>query len=315
MEKTVSGKILQYHLTEKIGSGFAGDVYHAWDSGLDRNVAIKIIKNELANDPAFRVQMMTAALAARELSHPNVARFYGVEEVDGRLVVVTEYIQGPTLKSIVTQRPLDLHRFLKMALQLAEGLKAIHQLSISHNYFTSDNVIISPAGDAKLTDMGTAPTIKMMNNACEFLSSEKLVYLSPEFLMGQDSAQASDQYSLGVVLFEALTGNLPFEEYSQAQLIKVIENPASYEKTFEDISHGDIYLLITKMMAKLPEDRFCDVNELIASIKEIDLSQSVSRKSPPALIGNGVKSRLYLVTSLAFLLLVLFWLIVKGLEV
>jgi len=313
MEKTIPGKILQYHLTEKIGSGFAGDVYHAWDSGLDRNVAVKFIKRELTNDRAFRAQMMTAVLAARELSHPNVAKYYGIEENDGQMVVVMEYIQGQTLKSMLHQKPLDFQHFLKLAVQLSEGLLAIHRINISHKYITSDNIIISSKGDAKLTDLGLAPTADVINKAGKSLDADKLTYLSPEILTGQDDSPVSDQYSLGVVLFEALTGNLPFQEDSKEQLIKVIENPAAYEKTFEEISHGDVYFLITKLMAKLPEDRFSGVDELITTIKEIDLSQNVDEKSPSPLFGNAVKSRLYVITSLAFLLLVLFWLIVKGL--
>jgi serine/threonine-protein kinase len=314
MEKTPEGKILHYHLAEKIGSGFAGDIYHAWDSGLDRNVVIRIIKKELAQDTSFCAQVMTTGLAARNFLHPHVARFYGAEEVDGQLLIVTEYIQGMTLKSIVSQKPLHFQEFLKLSHELTDALKAIHQQNIRHQYITSDNVIITSDGSAKLTDLGIAPTSKMMRISGHLISSDKLVYLAPELLQGQDPTQISDQYSLGVVLFEALTGNLPYEESSREQLIKMIETPDSLKKSFEEIEHGDIYLLITKMTATLPEDRFSSMDELIATVKEIDISQNDNKRSPHTLhtTSSALKSRFYLIISLAFFLLVLFWLIVKG---
>lgn len=314
MGKSVIGKIQQYHLAEKIGSGFSGDIYHAWDSGLDRNVAIRVIKPELANDASFRTQVMTTALAARELTHPHIAKFYGVEEINGQLLVITEYIQGPTLKSIVSQKPLNFKEFLKLSLELTSALKAIHQLDISHMYVTSDNIIMTPDGGAKLTDLGTAPTSKVIGKLDGLISDDKLIYLAPELLVEQNANAMSDQYSLGIVFFEALTGNLPFEDSSREQLIKIIENPVSSRNPFEEIEHGDIYLLITKMTANLPEDRFSNMEELMATIREIDMSQNDNKRVLQVFPSSAstLKSRLYLMTSLAFLVLVLFWLIVKG---
>jgi serine/threonine protein kinase len=183
-------------------------------------------------------------------------------------------------------------------------------------YVTSGNVIMQPDGGSKLTCLGTAPTSKMVEKFENLISPDKLIYLAPELLVGQSGNEISDQYSLGVVLFEALTGNLPFEESSREQLIKIIQNPVLSKKPFEEIEHGDIYLLITKMTATLPEDRFRDINELIASIKEIDISQNDNKRAVQAFssLGSTLKSRLYLMTSFAFFLLVLFWLIVKGLS-
>ncbi len=315
MEKTSHDKILHYHLNEKIGSGFAGDVFHSWDSGLDRNVALRIITPDLANDSSFRTQLRDAAKAARELTHRNVAKTYSVEEVNGQLIVVTEFVQGQTLKSLVSQKPLDFRKFLKLSLGLAEALKAIHHLEISHRYITSDNVIILPDGSAKLTDLGIAPTPEIMKNSHTLMAPDKIVYLAPEFLQGHECGQVCDQYSLGVVLFEALTGNLPYEDSSNEQLINMIKNPASSKELFDEIERGDIYLLITKMTANLPEDRFSNIDELIATINEMDISQNHSRISQDAFAptGSAVKSRIYLMVSLVFLLVVLFWLIVKGL--
>jgi len=312
MEKTIPLKILQYHLSEKIGSGFAGDVYHAWDSGLDRNVAIRIVRDELANDANFRAQIMTTALAIRDLSHPHLARFYGVENVNGQLAVVMEYVEGQSLKSIIVEKPLDLRQFLKLALQLSNGLKSIHHLNVTHRYITASNIILAPDGNAKLTDIGLAPTVEMLRKGIDLLNPQKLAYLAPEYLLGQAETQQADQYSLGVVFFEAVAGNLPFDESSRDQLIKKIENPVSRVEAFEDIHHGDILLLITKMMSPLPEDRFSSVDELIATIKEIDVTQYRAKSFSSAGFEPVAKSRIYLMTSLVFFLLVLIWLLIKG---
>jgi len=314
MENAAPGKILQYHLAEKIGSGFAGDVYHAWDSGLDRNVAVRIIREELARDNSFRSQIMTAGLTARELSNLHVTRFYGVEETDGQLIAVLENVPGETLKSFVKRKRLNQIEFLKLAGQLAEGLRAIHQLGMSRRYITSDNIILSPEGDAKLTDLAVAPTVMMINNPENFNNSMKLTYLAPEFLSGRDSTHASDQYSLGIVLYESLTGRTPFGEISKDELIAVAEDENARERAFSKIPHGEIYLILSKMMSAYPEERFSNAEELIASISAVDLSQTESLKhsTPYSTSQNDTKSRLYLMVSLAFFLLVLFWLIVKG---
>lgn len=312
MENTAPSKILQYHLNKKIGSGFAGDVYHAWDSGLDRNVTVKIIEPELAVYNPYRSQIMTTALSVRDLEHPNVARLYAVEEHNDNLIVVTEYVEGVALKSILERGGLEISRFIKIAVQLIDGLNAISNFEMEHNYFTSSNIIVDSNEICKITDYGLSPTPQMVRNESGFVDHEKLIYMSPELLKGANVTAASDQYSLGIVFYEMLTGKLPFEDNSREELIRKVESPALHEEFSGEIRHGDILLLINKMTATDPEERFSGFDELAATIKEIDLTQNVRELGTDSSRSKNVKSRVYLMTSLAFFLLILFWLIVKG---
>ena len=309
METAALKKVLQYHIHKKLGSGFAGDLYEAWDSGLDRIVTLRIIRDELAKNEAFSSQLSTSAFAARELDHPNICRCYGVEESDEITIAVMEYVPGQILRKRIEQSPFDINQFLDFAIQISEGLKALHDTGLTHKYITSDNIIIGDSGTPKFLDTSIAPTPDMIKQEDELVAANKLAYFAPEILDAHSPSVYSDQYALGIVFFECLTGKLPFNGVTRKELIEKIGNsqPLDHEKS--DIQYGHIVLLINKMIAKVPSEKFNDAEELITTLKEIEefikKGITVSNSKPKGLL----KSRIHLMTSLVILTIVALWLL------
>ncbi len=309
METADLKKVLQYHIHKKLGSGFAGDIYEAWDSGLDRIVTLRIIRDELAKNETFSSQLSTSAFAARELDHPNICRCYGVEESDGIMIAVMEYIPGQMLRKRIEQSPFNINQFLDFAIQISEGLKALHDTGLTHKYITSDNIIIGDSGTPKFLDISIAPTPDMIRQEDELVAANKLAYFAPEVLDAHSPSVYSDQYALGIVFFECLTGKLPFKGVTRKELIEKIGNSSPLDHKKSEIKNGHIVLLINKMMAKVPSERFTDAEELITTLKEIEefnkKGLTVTSIKPKGLL----KSRIHLMTSLVILTIVALWLL------
>ncbi len=313
METAVPKKVLQYHIHKKLGSGFAGDLYEAWDSGLDRIVTLRIIRDELAKDESFAVQLSTSAFSARELDHPNICRYYGVEESEGVMIAIMEYVSGQMLRKRIEQAPLDVNHFLDFAVQISRGLKALHDTGMTHKYITSGNIIISDNGTPKFLDVSIAPTPQMMKQEDELIAAHKLAYFAPEILDGHSASVYSDQYSLGITFYECLTGKLPFEGVTRKELINKIGSSQPLDHKSSEIKNGHIVLLINKMIAKAPSERFTDVEELIMTLEEIGEFHKKGIEVMKIKPGAQLRSRIYMMTSLMFLLAVTLWLLVTSL--
>lgn len=189
----------QYKILEPAGSGALGDVYRARDTRVGRTVAITVVSDQIAANPERREQFLRAARAAAAVSHPNIVTLYEVGEDDGRLYLVYEFVQGQTLKTIIGGRPLNPRRAVDVAGQIAEALADAHAADLVHGAITADTIVVSPKGHAKITDFGLAAFSKG-GPATAGLSKR-----------GPDSSAAyrADLFSLGVILFEMLTGNAP----------------------------------------------------------------------------------------------------------
>ena len=314
METAGLKKVLQYHIHKKLGSGFAGDLYEAWDSGLDRIVTLRIIRDELAKNETFASLLSTSAFSARELDHPNICRCYGVEESDGIMIAVMEYVPGEMLRKRIEKGPFDINQFLDFAVQISGGLKALHDAGLTHKYITSDNIIISDSGIPKFLDVSIAPTPEMIKHDDELIAANKLAYFAPEILDGHSASVYSDQYTLGVVFYECLTAKLPFKGITRKELIDKIGNSRPLDHENSEIKNGHIVLLINKMIAKVPSERFTDAGELIMTLKEIEEFNKKGTTVTNIRPGTRLKSRIYLMTSLVVLLVVTFWLLFASLS-
>ena len=314
METADLKKVFQYHIHKKLGSGFAGDLYEAWDSGLDRIVTLRIIRDELARNEAFASQLSTSAFSARELDHPNICRCYGVEESDGIMIAVMEYVPGEILRKRIEKEPFDINQFLDFAVQISRGLKALHDTGMTHKYITSDNIIISDTGTPKFLDVSVAPTPKMIKQEDELIAANKLAYFAPEILDGHSASVYSDQYTLGIVFYECLTGKLPFKGITRKELIEKIGNSKPLDHENSEIKNGHIVLLINKMIAKVPSERFTDAEELILTLKEIEEFNKKGVTVTDIRPSAQLKSRIYLIISLGVLLVVTFWLLFASLS-
>ena len=189
----------QYKILEPAGSGSLGDVYRARDTRVGRTVAITVVSDGIASNPERREQVLRDARAAAAVSHPNIVTLYEVGEDDGQLYLVHEFVQGQTLKTIIGGRPLNPRRAVDVAGQIAEALADAHAADLVHGAITTDTIIVTPKGHAKI-----------MNFWLSTFSGEATETAGASTRAPDDSAgYRADFFSLGVILFEMLTGGVP----------------------------------------------------------------------------------------------------------
>jgi len=191
----------QYKILEPAGTGTLGDVYRARDTRVGRTVAVTVVSDQIASNAVRREELLAHARAAAAVSHPNIVTLYEVAEDDGRLYLVHEFVQGPTLRTIIAGRPLNPRRAVDLAGQIAEALADAHAADLLHGAITADTIIVTPKGHAKITDFGLAA----------FSRGEATTAGAGAAGRAPDDANAyrADIFSLGVILFEMLTGNAP----------------------------------------------------------------------------------------------------------
>ena len=200
----------RYEIISKIGSGGMADVYKAKCHKLNRFVAIKVLKPEFSQDQSFVSKFRMEAQSAACLSHPNIVNIYDVGEENGIYYIVMELIEGITLKKYIERRKkLEIRESIEVAMQVARGLEAAHAEHIIHRDIKPQNIMISKDGKVKVTDFGIARAASSQTISSNTMGS--VHYISPEQARGGYCDERSDIYSLGITLYEMLTGRVPFE--------------------------------------------------------------------------------------------------------
>jgi len=208
---TVGERVLHYRLINRIGGGGMGEVYLAHDENLDRLVALKTLSAKLAESSQFRQRLKTEARASARFTHKNICSIYAIEETDKGLFISMEYVQGTTLRDLVSDKPIELERICDIAKQCCDGLIAAHDEGVVHRDIKSANIMLDKYGTVKILDFGLAK-ITTDESATETSSvMGTYQYMSPEQITGKKTDHRSDIFSLGVVLYEVLTGRLPFD--------------------------------------------------------------------------------------------------------
>ncbi len=259
----------RYQIIRTIGEGGMANVYLAHDLILDRDVAVKILRGDLANDEKFVRRFQREAISASSLTHPNIVGMYDVGEDDGKYFIVMEYVEGKTLKSLIKRRgALTLSEVIDIMLQLTSGIACAHESYIIHRDIKPQNVLILDDGTVKITDFGIA----MALNSNELTQTNSVMgsvhYLPPEQANGTGSTIKSDIYSLGILMYELLTGKLPFKGDNAVEIaIKQMKNPIpSVCDLFPEIPQS-IENVILKACAKNPKNRYENVMEMHEDIK------------------------------------------------
>lgn len=206
----------RYQIIRTIGEGGMANVYLAHDTILNREVAVKVLRGDLADDEKFVRRFQREAISASSLIHPNIVEMYDVGEDNGNYYIVMEYINGRTLKSLIKKRgALTLPEVIDIMLQLTSAIACAHDSYIIHRDIKPQNVLILEDGRVKITDFGIATAL----NSNELTQTNSVMgsvhYLPPEQANGSGATIKSDIYSLGILMFELLTGKIPFKETTQ----------------------------------------------------------------------------------------------------
>ena len=259
----------RYQIIKTIGEGGMANVYLALDIILNRYVAVKVLRGDLADDEKFVRRFQREALSASKLSHPNIVEMYDVGEDNGNYYIVMEYIDGKTLKSLVKKRgALTLPEVIDIMTQLLSAVICAHDSYIIHRDIKPQNVLILEDGRVKITDFGIA----MALNSNELTQTNSVMgsvhYLPPEQANGSGSTIKSDIYSLGILMYELLTGKIPFKGDNAVEIaIKHMKDPIpSVCNQFPDIPQS-IENIILKACAKNPKNRYDSAREMYEDIK------------------------------------------------
>ncbi len=283
------GKTLKhYHVEELIGSGGMGVVYRAQDTKLNRPVALKVLKPELTANQDKLNRFLREARSAAAVTHPAITQIYDVDKADGTAFIAMEYVEGNTVSRLIKNRELDLLGSVEIALQVAEGLEQAHKANIVHRDIKSSNIMVTPNGHAKLLDFGLAKLIEPVQSTDRTATMPDpdgiettaqtmagtvmgtIAYMSPEQARGQPLDKASDIFSLGIVIYEMVTGELPFKGSSPLDTMHAI--------AFEEVRPitivrknlpADLHRIVAKCLRKSPNNRYADARTLAGDLKKL----------------------------------------------
>lgn len=258
----------RYEIISLIGQGGMADVYKAQDTILNRIVAIKILKQKLASDAMTLVRFQREASAASRLSHPNVVDIYDVGEYEDMHYIVMEYVRGRTLKQLIAKRgALGVDEALYIMKQLCAAIRVAHEKNIIHRDIKPQNVLMKDDGTVKITDFGIAvagDSVQLTFNNAVMGSAH---YLAPESAQGQEPNKLVDIYSLGIVFYELLTGDVPYKGKTPTEIaLKHLRSPIPFVRDFNPSIPQSVENIVLKACAKDPHERYSDLSEMLQDL-------------------------------------------------
>ena len=271
-----------FQITAKLGEGGMGEVYRAVDTKLGREVAIKVLPEELAGDPVRLERLEREARALAALDHPNIVTLYSVEEAEGIHFLTMALVEGRTVRELIPRRGLPLEELLDLAIPLVDAVRAAHERGIVHRDLKPSNLMVDTEGRLRVLDFGLAKLTGMTNPEeasqapTEAMTQEGTIlgsypYMSPEQVEGKPADERADIFSLGVVLHEMATGNRPFDGETPASLMAAIlrEDPPAIDETRPDLPHH-LGRIIRHCLEKDPERRYSRAKDLLYELKTLE---------------------------------------------
>ena len=262
--------ISHYRITGQLGSGGMGVVYKAEDTNLDRTVALKFLAPHLLESDEHKQRFLREAKAAASLDHPNICTVHEVGEADGRVFLAMGYIDGPEVRAKIKERPLKLDEALDIAIQAAEGLRAAHEKGVVHRDIKSSNLMLTSTGQVKIMDFGLA----QLKGGTRLTKTDTMLgtpaYMSPEQAQRLATDERTDIWSLGVVLYEMVTGRLPFagerEEAVIFSIIKEAHDPITAIRAGVPL---ELDRIVGKALAKKPEQRYQHIDDMLVDLRAL----------------------------------------------
>jgi serine/threonine protein kinase len=270
--------ISQYKITRKLGEGGMGEVFLAEDARLDRTVALKFLPPGMAQAPDIKARFIQEAKAASALKHPNVCTIHDIQEHEGRMFIVMEHVEGTTLAEKKGQ--LSIKKAVDIAAQVADGLAAAHEKGIVHRDIKAENIMLRDDGLAQIMDFGLAKLRGVSRLTKEGSTVGTTAYMSPEALQGHDTDHRTDIYSLGVVLFELVTGRLPFDAIHETAVMYEIVNvdapPPSAVRADVD---PELDRIVLECLDKEPDERYQSARELAKDLRRFNRTSSGRKRA------------------------------------
>lgn len=273
----------RYELLEKIGTGGMADIYRSLDHQLQREVVAKILRDPLAKDQSFQENFLHEARAAANLSHPNIVTIFDFGRDDDTLYIVMEYIAGADLKALIRRRklltPLEA---VELMIKISDGVGYAHRAGLVHCDLKPQNILITPDNKVKITDFGVSralATIQPDEHSDVVWGSPQ--YFSPEQASGGAPSPASDVYSLGVILYEMITGQLPFEADNAADLAQLhLTAEPIHPRLIEPSIPEPLQRIVLKVLAKEPSARYRTADQLGRILSNFNLDSPMGDHSP-----------------------------------
>jgi predicted Ser/Thr protein kinase len=301
MRRVVGRSIKHYEVEDTLGKGGMGVVYRARDTRLNRPVALKFLPEHLTADPERRTRFVQEARAASAVIHPAIAQVYDVDEVEGGIFIAMELVDGRTVKSLVRDKELDVLGAVEVAMQVGDGLAKAHEAGIVHRDIKADNIMVNRDGHAKILDFGLAKLDPMRGAGdgsqqdpamMETIAKTQdgmilgtLGYMSPEQARGQTADRRSDVFSLGVVLYEMATRELPFGGDTPLDTLHAI----AYEETRPVTSirpnlPPSLQRVVSRCLRKRPDDRYQDARQVVQDLRGVqrEIESGISTRVPLA---------------------------------
>ncbi len=259
----------RYRIEEELGRGGMATVYRAFDRSLERPVAVKILRPEFAADEEIVARFRAEAQAAARLSHPNIVQIYDTGEENGFHFLVMEYLPEPDLKTVIREyAPLPAHKAAEVSMQACEALGYAHQHGLIHRDVKPHNILFTADGRAKLADFGIAAAAGEGSTQSSLLGSAH--YLSPEEVHGNAPTPQSDLYSLGVVMYECLTGRTPFQgETAEAVISKKLGGPPPAPRSFNPSMPPAAEHVVLRAMAQDRNQRYQSAGEMLGDLRRV----------------------------------------------